>query len=56
MVQGQAHANGNGGGIQRSAKALGRYAGKPKSQTHEFAYAGIMTCGNCSAAVTAEEK
>jgi len=37
-------------------KRLGRYAGKPKSQTHEFAYAGIMTCGNCSAAVTAEEK
>ncbi len=37
-------------------KRLGRYAGKPKLQTHEFAYTGIMTCGNCGAAITAEEK
>jgi site-specific DNA recombinase len=37
-------------------KRLGRYAGKPKLQTHEFAYTGIMACGNCGAAITAEEK
>jgi DNA invertase Pin-like site-specific DNA recombinase len=37
-------------------RMLGRYAGKPKLQTHAFAYAGIMTCGTCGAAITAEEK
>ena len=37
-------------------RMLGRYEGKPKLQTHAFAYTGIMTCGNCAAAITAEEK
>ena len=37
-------------------RRLGRYTGKPKLQTHEFAYVGIMKCGNCGAAITAEEK
>ena len=35
---------------------LGRYEGKPKMQSHVFPYVGIMTCGNCGAAITAEEK
>jgi site-specific DNA recombinase len=35
---------------------LGRYEGKAKSKTHDFAYTGIMSCGNCGAAITAEEK
>ena len=35
---------------------LGRYEGKAKSKTHDFAYTGIMACGSCGAAITAEEK
>jgi hypothetical protein len=37
-------------------KRLGRYDGKAKQKTHDFAYAGIMKCGSCGAAITAEEK
>ena len=35
---------------------LGRYEGKAKLQTHDFAYTGIMSCGSCNASITAEEK
>ena len=37
-------------------KRLGRYDGKAKQKTHEFAYVGIMKCGSCGAAITAEAK
>jgi len=34
---------------------LGR-KGRPRPQTHQFAYTGLMRCGGCGAAVTADEK
>ena len=34
---------------------LGR-KGSPRKKTHEFAFTGIMKCGECGAAITAEEK
>lgn len=34
---------------------LGRN-GKPRSQTHEFAYTGVITCGLCGGMITATEK
>ena len=34
---------------------LGR-KGAPRKKTHEFAFTGIMKCGECGAAITAEEK
>ncbi len=34
---------------------LGR-KGRPRPKTHKFAYTGIMDCGSCGAAITAEEK
>lgn len=30
--------------------------GKPRSQTHDFAYTGIITCGVCGGMITATEK
>ena len=30
--------------------------GKPRSQTHDFAYTGIITCGICGGMITATEK
>ena len=34
---------------------LGR-KGKPRGQTHEFAYTGVITCGLCGGMITATEK
>ena len=34
---------------------LGR-KGKPRGQTHEFAYTGVITCGICGCMITATEK
>lgn len=34
---------------------LGR-KGKPRPQTHEFAFTGVITCGECGSAITAIEK
>src|SRR3989338_1512313 len=34
---------------------LGR-KGKPRSKTHEFAFTGMMRCGECEMMITAEEK
>lgn len=34
---------------------LGR-DGKPRPRTHKFAYTGLLRCGECGAAITAEEK
>lgn len=36
-------------------KLLGR-DGRPRSQSHKFAFTGLMRCGNCGAMITAEEK
>ena len=39
----------------RAQILLGR-KGKPQAKTREFAFTGLMTCGECSSAITAEEK
>ena len=31
-------------------------SGKPRAKTHEFAYTGIITCGECGGMITATEK
>lgn len=36
-------------------KLLGR-KGAPRNQTHNFAFSGLMKCGECGASITAEEK
>jgi site-specific DNA recombinase len=33
-----------------------RRRGQPKSKTHEFAFTGLIHCGECSSMITAEEK
>ncbi|MFC1615350.1 recombinase family protein [Patescibacteria group bacterium] len=40
---------------ERVQELLGR-KDKPKQKTHEFAFTGIIRCGNCGCLVTAEEK
>jgi site-specific DNA recombinase len=39
----------------RVREILGR-KGKPRSQTHDFSYTGIVTCGLCGGMITATEK
>lgn len=39
----------------RAQTLLGK-KGKPKAKTREFAFTGLMNCGECSASITAEEK
>lgn len=41
--------------FDRVQKLLGR-DGRPRPQTHRFAFTGIMRCGNCGGMITAEEK
>ena len=41
--------------FDRVQMLLGR-DGKPRPQTHEFAFTGIITCGECGSAITAIEK
>ncbi len=41
--------------FDRVQKILGK-DGKPRPQTHRFAFTGLMRCGNCGAMITAEEK
>ena len=40
----------------RRAQILLGKKGKPQPQTHEFAFTGLMRCGECDSSVTAEEK
>jgi hypothetical protein len=39
----------------RAQRILGR-EGKPRPKIHEFAFTGLMRCGECGSAITAEEK
>ena len=39
----------------RAQTLLGK-KGKPRAQTREFAFTGLITCGECNGSVTAEEK
>jgi site-specific DNA recombinase len=39
----------------RAQEMLGR-KGKPRPQAHEFAFTGLMRCGECGCMITAEEK
>lgn len=39
----------------RAQAILGK-RGKPQPKTHEFAYTGLIKCGECQSSVTAEEK
>ena len=41
--------------FDRVQMLLGR-EGKPRPQTHEFAFTGVITCGECGSAITAIEK
>ena len=41
--------------FERVQILLGR-KGKPRPKTHEFPFTGLVTCGECGAMVTAEEK
>ena len=41
--------------FDRVQKLLGR-DGRPRPQTHRFAFTGLMRCGNCGGMITAEEK
>jgi site-specific DNA recombinase len=41
--------------FDRVQELLGR-KGKPRQKRHEFAFTGIIRCGNCGAMITAEEK
>lgn len=41
--------------FERVQILLGR-KGKPKPKTHEFPFTGLITCGECGAMITAEEK
>jgi site-specific DNA recombinase len=41
--------------FDRVQELLGRN-GKPRQKKHEFAFTGIIRCGNCGAMITAEEK
>lgn len=41
--------------FQRIQTLLGK-KGKPQPKTHEFAFTGLMKCGECGSAITAEEK
>lgn len=41
--------------FDRVQHLLGR-KGRPRPQTHEFTYSGLIRCGACNLAVTAEEK
>ncbi len=41
--------------FQRVQMLLGR-KGSPRARTYEFLYRGLMKCGECGAAITAEEK
>ncbi len=40
---------------QRAQLLLGK-KGKPRMQLHEFAFTGLMRCGECDSTITAEEK
>ncbi len=40
----------------RRAQALLGKKGKPQPQTREFAFTGLMKCGECDSSITAEEK
>jgi uncharacterized CHY-type Zn-finger protein len=40
----------------RRAQVLLGKRGKPQPQTREFAFTGLITCGECQSSVTAEEK
>jgi DNA invertase Pin-like site-specific DNA recombinase len=39
----------------KAQELLGR-KGQPRSQTHEFAFTGLIRCGECGSMITAEEK
>ena len=41
--------------FEKVQRLLGR-EGKPKSESRDFSFTGIMKCGECSSAITAQEK